>query len=296
MSVAPPTINEMLYLTVRIEASGPVKTGTGTGFMFNYHVKDEAGEADAPFLVTNKHVIKGMTSGRFFFTKSDPTGKIPLVGQRYDVTFPNNFEQQWHGHPDPNVDIAVLPMNEILQQIEAQGDHIFWRQIPSTHVPTPDNWSRMSATEEVVFVGYPSGWYDQKNLTPIVRTGTAASPPQVDYNGNPVFLIDASVFPGSSGSPVFIRRPGPIVIEEIDGEIYMGNVPLFLGVVAKVGVRQERGRIEFVSVPTSYEEVPVVRQMIDLGVVYKSRTVVEAIEDFLRPAFELRARKRNATS
>ena len=26
-----------------------------------------------------------------------------------------------------------------------------------------------------------------------------------DYNGKPVFVVDAQIFPGSSGSPVFVK-------------------------------------------------------------------------------------------
>lgn len=289
-------IDERLYQTVRIEASGPKGTGVGTGFMFHYYVSEENGGGDGIFLVTNKHVIRGRTSGKFFFTKRDPATNRPLVGQRYDVTIVDNFEERWHGHPDPEVDIAILPMSEILKPIEAQGGDIYWCNVSSKDLPTEDNWNRMTATWEVIFIGYPSGWFDQVNLTPIIRTGTAATPPAVDYDGKPIFIIDASVFPGSSGSPVFIRGAGPIVFEEREGEIYMGNTPLFLGVIAKVGVRQEHGRIDFISVPTGYEPVPVVQQMLDLGIVYKSRTVVEAIEDFLRPAFEQRRAERAAGS
>jgi hypothetical protein len=186
------------------------------------------------------------------------------------------------------VDIAIMPMEEVLKPIEEQGGQVYWSNVSSKSLPTRDNWNRMTATWEVIFIGYPNGWFDSVNLTPIIRTGTAASPPAVDYDGKPIFIIDASVFPGSSGSPVFIRGAGPIVLEEREGDIYMGNIPLFLGVIAKVGVRQEQGRIDFVSVPTGYEPVPVVQQMIDLGIVYKSSTVVEAVEDFLRPVFELR--------
>mgnify|MGYP003291781313 CR=1 FL=1 len=46
--------------------------------------------------------------------------------------------------------------------------------------------------------------YDKKNNLPLVRTGTIASHPRKDFNGLPQFVIDAQVFPGSSGSPVFI--------------------------------------------------------------------------------------------
>jgi hypothetical protein len=58
---------------------------------------------------------------------------------------------------------------------------------------------------EVLFVGYPNDVYDQVNNLPVIRAGKIASMPKVDFNGKPEFLIDAHVWPGSSGSPVFAR-------------------------------------------------------------------------------------------
>jgi hypothetical protein len=114
---------------------------------------------------------------------------------------------------------------------------------------------------------------------PIARRGTTATPLQIDYAGAPTFLVDASVFPGSSGSPVFICNSGGYPSRS---GFVVGTRVLFLGVIAEVAVREEHGQIDFVSIPTA--EVPIVRtqQMIDLGVVYKSSTVLDTVLDFLR--------------
>ena len=71
--------------------------------------------------------------------------------------------------------------------------------------------------------------YDQVNLIPITRTGMTATPLQLDYDGRPSFLIDASVFPGSSGSPVFVYKSG-----KLGAGITTQDVFVFVGVVAKV--------------------------------------------------------------
>ena len=132
--------------------------------------------------------------------------------------------------------------------------------------------------EKVWLVGYKTGIYDAQNLMPIARRGTTATPIQLDYNGRPVFLIDASVFPGSSGSPVLIVNQGSYTSKS---DIIIGNRVLFLGVVAESHLQEESGRIELVSTPSP--QIPTVRiqQMIDLGVVYKASLVTEAVVDFL---------------
>jgi len=122
-----------------------------------------------------------------------------------------------------------------------------------------------------------SPWWDRKNLLPILRTGTTASPVAVDFEGSPTFLMDASIFPGSSGSPVFVYNPGMYYSKT--GVTTVGTRLLFVGVVASVFFRRELGQIVTMPVPTV--DGPVValsREMIDLGVVFKPHTVVEAVE------------------
>ncbi|MFT3756084.1 MAG: hypothetical protein QM769_09065 [Pseudoxanthomonas sp.] len=71
-------------------------------------------------------------------------------------------------------------------------------------IPTPQQVTKLDAAESVTFISYPNGVWDSKNLLPVARRGTTASPIEVDFEGTPRFLIDASVFGGSSGSPAFI--------------------------------------------------------------------------------------------
>jgi hypothetical protein len=176
-----------------------------------------------------------------------------------------------------------MPLVPIIQEIEKTGKHIFYKSVPHSIIPTQDQLDALDAIEEILFVGYPSGIFDTKNLLPIIRRGTTATPPQVNYEGKPMFLVDASVFPGSSGSPVFIYNSGSY--SDKRGNVYVGSSRLlFLGVIAQVVIREEQGKIDFVSIPTA--QIPIIKtqQMIDLGVVYKSSTVLETVLDFLKMA------------
>ena len=49
------------------------------------------------------------------------------------------------------------------------------------------------------------------NLFPIVKSGIIASRWKTGFKGKPYFLIDAKLFPGSSGS-VVITKPADFVI------------------------------------------------------------------------------------
>ena len=122
-----------------------------------------------------------------------------------------------------------------------------------------------------MFVGFPNGMFDEKHYLPIFRRGYVATSPDLDFNGAPLFLIDASVFPGSSGSPVFTV-----------GDSLIGGTPAlkFLGIIAAVYTQPTDGRITWRTAPTNQVPVPELDQMIDLGVVYKARCVRETISDF----------------
>ena len=268
------TAEQLLFTTVRIETSTSTESATGTAFIFSY----ERDGKTALFLVTNKHVVANTISGRFFFTLSD--GIQPLIGQRFDIHI-DNFEQQWHGHPQPDVDITVMPLVPVLQEIEKSGKHVFYKSIPHSLIPTQEQITGLDAIEEVIFIGYPSGIFDQKNLTPVIRRGTTATPLQINYDGKPIFLVDASVFPGSSGSPVFICNSGSY--SDKKGNVFIGsNRIFFLGVIAQTFIRDDYGKIEFIDIPSAQAPIVKTQQMIDLGFVYKSSTVLETILDFLR--------------
>lgn len=169
---------QLLFTTVRIEADLPGGIGKGTAFVFEY----QHGDSRFHFLVTNKHVVADAPVGRFFFTTQDNNGQ-PLVGDRFDVTV-RDFQDIWIGHPDANIDIVVMPLGNILRQIRNEkGQIVFFRAIPQTFIPTPEQAKDMDAIEDVTFVGYPNGIYDVKNLMPIVRRGITATPFQIDYEG-----------------------------------------------------------------------------------------------------------------
>lgn len=273
----PKTIAEQLFFTtVRIDtvtANGA--QGSGTGFFFSHKV----GENTFPFVVTNKHVVAGMREGTLSFLQRRET--VPTLGNgfrlRIDV---DDWAQAWFGHPDPSIDIAICPFAPLEAHIKQQHNvDLFYRYVSSDMVPTPQQMADLDAVESVTFIGYPNGVWDSKNLLPVARRGTTASPIEVDFEGTPRFLIDASVFGGSSGSPVFILNHGSWATK--DGNLVVGSRFHFVGVIAAVFYRTHLNQIIPVPIPTQVQPMAQQQEMIDLGIVFKARTVVEAIEAFL---------------
>ena len=194
---------QLLFSTVRIETINDSQntTGVGTSFIFSLELEETK---HATFLITNKHVVEGASRGRFFFARK--TGEEPAMGERVQIQW-DKFEERWYKHPEPEIDIAAMPIVPTMKKLEELGQDIFFRHITDKMALRTEWLEDLDALEEIMFVGYPSGIYDEVNLLPIIRKGVTATPLHVDYNGKPIFLIDASVFPGSSGSPVFIYNP-----------------------------------------------------------------------------------------
>jgi len=92
-------------------------------------------------------------------------------------------------------------------------------------------------------------------------------------------LIDASVFSGSSGGPVFILNQG--IYTWKFGATEIGSRLLFIGVVAAVFFKTQLNEIIPVPAPTQTQPMSRRQEMIDLGIVFKARTVVETVDAFL---------------
>jgi hypothetical protein len=187
----------------------------------------------------------------------------------------------WIGHPDDSVDIAVCPLAGILEELKSKhGFDMFFRTVSSSHIPNDEATASLNSIEDVTFVGYPNGVWDSKNYLPIARKGTTASPMEVDFENSPRFLIDASVFGGSSGSPVFILNDG--VYSDRTGNAFVGKRFYFVGVVSAVFFKTQMNDLVARPIPTTIIAAVQQQEMIDLGIVFKARTVTETIEAALR--------------
>jgi len=194
---------QLFFTTVRIDTIAQNGgTGSGTGFFFSY----KRGETNYPFVVTNKHVVMGMREGALsFLQRQDQT---PQLGQGFRLRI-DDWQDAWFGHPSPEIDIAICPFAPIEAHIKEQHDlDLFYRYVSDEMIPTVEQATKLDALESVTFIGYPNGVWDSKNLLPVARRGMTASPISVDFENTPRFLVDASVFGGSSGSPVFIMNQG----------------------------------------------------------------------------------------
>src|SRR6202035_2715126 len=100
---------KLLFSTVRLEVETALGISIGTGFFFNMPVSHEGQDRVVPFMVTNKHVVKGGRTGRFVLHDA-LIGAVPPApsGGLTPITVPD-FEAQWTGHPSADVDLCAMP-------------------------------------------------------------------------------------------------------------------------------------------------------------------------------------------
>lgn len=196
---------QLLFMTTPIytkKASG--ETSVGTAFFFNKSHPTDPNQF-MPVLVTNKHVINGAIEGVIQIYRADASGN-PITNNRISVNIDKSFFDKFTKSAD--YDIAIIPITGLFEHAAKIGDKIFYRAADKSIVPNEKQLGELGAMEDIVFIGYPSGIIDTNSGLPVIRKGITATPLWANFEGKKEFLIDAGVFPGSSGSPVFILNQG----------------------------------------------------------------------------------------
>ncbi len=242
--------HQIAYITARIDVEPPdAPKSIGTGFF--YHVSlDDGTNRGILLLISNRHVFK------------DPKGKLIICLNRKKedenpefgniVTFNQvGFEEAYFAHPNPEVDLACVNVSHLTRM------GVFHKHLHD-NLLKPIDYEKVTLASDVIFVGYPENRYDVVNNLPLIRKGSIASMPNVDFNGKGQIVIDAQIFPGSSGSPVFVASGGKYAL---------------LGVVSQTMIRHS----QLQTLPTNIPAVGV-QQILGLGIVIKQQYVRELID------------------
>lgn len=267
---SPLTVSEqLLHSTVLLQTvNNKNERSTGTGFIFLLFNHENT---SVPIIVTNKHVIAGAVSGSFILTRATPDG-FPDFGNNISVSL-TDFEKRWISHPDDNVDLSILPIASMLSELKSGGNVPFYIGIDPNLIPTDEAAQLLTPLEDVLVVGYPDGISDTINNIPVFRRGITATPFYLNFNGTKQFLIDASIFPGSSGSPVFLFNQGTWANRS--GGASMGTRVQLLGIVYGVATHTTAGEIRLVPAPTQMRPVAISAIPNNIGACIKSSRILE---------------------
>lgn len=274
---------QLMHATVMIECVDKASLrSSGTGFFFSLFNQPEKNQS-VPVIVSNKHVVKGAVTGFITLTIATADG-TPDFANHIRVTIPN-FEAQWLLHPDSAVDLAVFPCAKVLKELTDAGHQIFWRSLDESLVPTEEELRTYMPVEDVLVIGYPDGISDITNNAPVFRRGITATSPYLNFLGKKEFLVDAAIFPGSSGSPVFLFNEGTWITRE--ATVAGGYRIKLFGIVYAVAQHSVTGEIAVVPAPTNVREIAVSAIPNNLGVCIRSSRILEFEPIFVNNGFQL---------
>lgn len=170
-------------------------------------------------------------------------------------------------------DLAVIDITEMF--IHFPLSNLQTKPIPYTLLAIRDSLSEYNVHvgDYVLFAGYPSFFFDKRNVNPVMRQAVISTPPQDSYYFNDIirfsylkrfgsmppdkldgFLIDGNAIGGSSGSLVFLR---PQFLRNKDGDIERNVTttdPMVLGILSDsyIGITSnDSGRINIGGVISS---------------------------------------------
>jgi len=205
---------DLFYATVRISQQLPDgKFGQGTGFLINAPSPDGAPRI---VMVTADHVFTSKMTGdevKIGLRIQDAAGRWRYAPQ--SVRIRNGNAALWTKHPAR--DVAAIAV-QVPPEVASAA-------IPLAWVADADTLDRygMRAGDALMTIGFPLGLSSTPEGFPILRTGVLASYPVSPLAAYPTFLMDAPIFSGNSGGPVFVAKAGAqfiagIVTQQVESE------------------------------------------------------------------------------
>lgn len=223
------------------------RIGTGTGFVVVHNGTN--------YLITNWHVVTGRDPNTGAPMSTEGVADPDAVGIWYHDA---KRLGSWRQIAEPLIDVAKGDKLWREHPLGRQIDVIALALKPNDDVKVYDLDTSLAQSdlvlapsEPVSIVGYPFG-IAAAGKFPIWKTGHIASDIDLDYDGKPVFLVDATTRHGMSGSPVFARRIGGYLSSK--GEFHLGkNALRFLGVYS--GRIREQADIGMVWKPVVIDDI-----------------------------------------
>ena len=225
-------------------------TSQGSGFFYSEIAKEATGpvgenglgwhKVEGTWLITNRHVafpsieqadgtkVETVPDVFVFNMREVKNGRIEWVPIQLSK---DELLARTKLHPDPQVDVVAIKIDDLQIKLVTENKErkiIGGIQLSNSNLPSPQQ-PTIEATTDVVICSYPHGFYDKANKFPIIKSGIISSSWGANFNGSPHFLIDAKLFPGSSGGLV-ISKPADVAM--INGHLMHAKEKqyVFLGI------------------------------------------------------------------
>ena len=160
------------------------------------------------FLITCRHVVIDEPTGHY-----PDQLKLRVHSDRDDLTLNGELfldlygggNALWREHPKlgGNIDVVAVPVLD---------PTVIANWFVDTFSPADlmDETKTLALGQQVLVIGFPLGFNDEKHNLPMIRNATIASVYPLPFKGQRYFITDARLHRGASGSPVIARlfEPG----------------------------------------------------------------------------------------
>ncbi|MDN5199932.1 serine protease [Fulvivirgaceae bacterium BMA10] len=205
MALIPPFFMDCV-VAIGIESNVNGKTEKhwiGTGFLFGKFIEVDKNNPDmkhyGTWLVTNKHVLEDQES---IILRFNP--KTDQAAKDFKSDLFENKKQIWTGHPDKNVDVAVVKI--VTKHLkDNRMKYSYFRSDDTVLDKKGMEKNEISEGDHIYALGFPMGLINPLRQHVIVRSGIIARIRDLYENRSKDFIVDAMVFPGNSGGPVILQ-------------------------------------------------------------------------------------------
>ncbi|MBI2284161.1 MAG: hypothetical protein HYU71_10660 [Bacteroidetes bacterium] len=174
--------------------------GYSTGFFFLLDTR----KGKVPSIITTRTAVQSAQSLSFFFLEADTAG-LPLYGKQRQITIARK-DLPILFHPEENVDLALIPINPVLDGLVRQKIRISYHSLDESIIPSDSVMNTLNVTEDLMMIGHPSGIRPEFNGVPFIKKGVSATPIFLDYQQQKEFLADIPLFDGAAGAPVILYQ------------------------------------------------------------------------------------------
>jgi hypothetical protein len=267
-------------ITTLVAAIADTGTTQGTGFFYQQFAPPDTDnpewrKVEKLWLVSNRHVIFPK-AGEQELVPSSLTFHLRRIDNNALVWEPisiprDDLLQRAKLHPAIQIDICIVDVLDlIVGRIKSGDKFVQWLGVTSDNFVGRNN-ILVEAGDDVIVIGYPRSFYDQVNLYPVLKSGIIASKWDANFNGLPCFLVDAKLFPGSSGS-IVVSKPRDLVV--VDGQPLFTKEKqfAFLGIYSGEPVMHQK--------PIELDDLIITQKSgFNLGIVWYGRLVQDIIDN-----------------
>lgn len=185
-------LKDLVYSTIKIISD----TGEGTGFIIDFSLNPNC---KSLVIITNKHVIDKSQDIMFMLTIQKTNNSLDY--ERFEI---KNVLSKCI--LSDRYDLCAISIDEVYKESQLKNEKIVIPCITINDICSEEDLFEYGPITDVFVIGYPDAFVDLANNLPMARKGITSTPLYSNYDNRDVFVVDAGIIKGNSGSPVYSKN------------------------------------------------------------------------------------------